>query len=252
MWEGISVAIIGGFIAAAGYFLRLSPPDFTLAKICASIAIALSLTQVMRWISTMPLSPIQLGSFTTVAVAVSGALMFGAFSYVDKRQARSKSTRIDEQKIKVFIAHAYLYGYCGATQDDPKNWDKIILPGRPIELKHRRDTEEYFVFGIANLNDRVPLEDARIHVFLDGRDGLEVRRNVEGQPLEKLWREHARNMQYWYPFPRITGEWLHSWNALYIKFPRPGTYLFMFEIVGNGIGKIKTTATIKVLSEKLD
>jgi hypothetical protein len=166
---------------------------------------------------------------------------------VSSVQPGAVSSPIQQSKIKVFLGHAYLFSYQGATEHDVKNRDKIIDPEIPINLAWKGKDEIPFVFGVANFHETVPLHNARLLIGFREQDNLQIRSAIPNEPnVDHQWKAQIKNRHYWYDFGTINNEWLNSWYPIFIRFPGPGKYILGFEVIASGVQKISTSATVVV------
>jgi hypothetical protein len=245
-WESGIPAITIGLICLGGWFLTMTPPEFLLPKIVFSLA-AVWLFVRSAYLVSVELSNVSAMERIIVASVIGtliSGLWAGSILWIHDRELKAAEAILDVGKIKVFLGRAHWldFPYLGANQDSQ---DKILDPVSPIKVLVNK--ENPFVFGIANLNSGIPVEDARLQIFFKRSDNLQVRPGLDGQPEERLWRVHETNVQYWYPFKAVHDEWLHSWNALYVTFPRAGKYSLTFEITGKAFPKITTVATVEAV-----
>ena len=136
---------------------------------------------------------------------------------------------LDGSKVSVSILNAVDFdGYRGATeQTDAKIIDKNI------QLSKKFVSDEFipFIFGIANTNDRIPLQEPLLIIeFID-----EI-----GEVQSAGWQTVSNKKQYNLKFNgSISNVWTYG-SRLSVKFPQTGTYKIRSTIDGLGIKPIET------------
>lgn len=211
-------------------------PSFTVVKICivASVGVLLLKTALQCFYGWKPRNhrtPKRLVVFVTSLVAL-GLVFLSAWNWIGRKEAFYLSTILNPEKIGVYLVDAFQYGYRGATKEPPENRNREIT--EPIHIPYKTDAEVPFAFGVRNQNWRVPLEHAMLRVDF-GQNKVSVRITGNNQGNVSHWQEAERGRTYWCLFDSVGITPRHSWDHLYVKFPRPGFYVFKFTITGDGL-----------------